>query len=248
MKFHLKIWRQKSLKERGYFEDFFLNEVSPESSFLEMLDQLNEKLVLENKDPIAFDHDCREGICGACGVMINGDPHGPKKGVTTCQVYMRDFSQGETIYIEPFQAKAFPVVKDLIVDRGAFDKIQQKGGYVSVNTGSAPEAHSLPVNKEKADEAFLSATCIGCGACVASCKNASASLFVAARVSHLSLLPQGQPERQKRVLEMTEEMQKAGFGACSHSGSCELACPKEISIKNIAKMHREWIQAQFKKK
>ena len=248
MEFKLKIWRQTSKKAKGFFEEFFVKNISPDSSFLEMLDELNEQILLKGQEPVAFEHDCREGICGACGVVINGDPHGPKKQVTTCQLYMRDFTSGTTIYIEPFRAKVFPVIKDLIVDRSAFDRVQARGGYVSVNTGSAPEAHSLPVSKDKADEAFLSATCIGCGACVASCKNASASLFVGARVSHFSQLPQGQPELERRVLNMVDQMDKEGFGACSHSGTCQASCPKDISLKNIARMNREWLKAFLKKK
>ena len=246
MNFILKIWRQKSSKAKGVFEIFPVKDISPDTSFLEMLDVVNESLVRSKKEPVAFEHDCREGICGACGLVINGDPHGPGKAVTTCQLYMRQFQDGQEIVIEPFRAKAFPVIRDLIVDRSAFDRIQQAGGYISVNTGSAPLANAIPVEKQKADEAFLSAICIGCGACVASCKNASASLFVSARLSHLSYLPQGQTEQDRRVLNMTEQMDKEGFGACSHTGSCFAACPKEISLENIARMNRSWLKAALK--
>lgn len=248
MWFKLKIWRQKSPSEKGAFEVFSVENISPDSSFLEMLDVLNESLLRSKKDPIAFEHDCREGICGACGVVINGEPHGPQKSVTTCQLYMRQFQDGEEITIEPFRAKAFPVIRDLIVDRSAFDRIQQSGGFISVNTGSAPEANTLPVAKSKADAAFASAICVGCGACVAACKNASANLFVSARLVHFEHLPQGEPEKDRRVLNMTEQMDKEGFGACSHTGSCFAACPKEISLENIARMNRAWLKATLKKR
>ncbi len=246
MKFTLKIWRQEGPKAKGRFEVYEVDGISPDMSFLEMLDVLNEKLLLEGKDPVAFEHDCREGICGACGMMINGRPHGPLEGTTTCQLHMRHFKDGDTIVIEPFRAKAFPVIKDLMVDRSALDRILQKGGFISVNVGSEPEANTIPVPKEDAEEAFSAASCIGCGACVATCKNASAMLFVAAKVSHLAYLPQGHPEREKRVLSMIEEMDKQGFGACSNTGACEIECPKEISLKYIAKLHREYIRALWK--
>ena len=246
MDFTLKIWRQKSSQAKGSFEILPVKDISPDTSFLEMLDAVNETLVRSKKEPVAFEHDCREGICGACGVVINGEPHGPQKAVTTCQLYMRQFQDGQKIVIEPFRAKAFPVIRDLIVDRSAFDRIQQAGGYVSVNTGSAPSANTLPVEKEKADEAFLSAICVGCGACVASCKNASANLFVSARLSHFEHLPQGRVEKDSRVLKMTEQMDKESFGACSHTGSCFAACPKEISLENIARMNRSWLKAALR--
>ena len=246
MNFTLKIWRQNSPREKGFFEIFSITDILPDTSFLEMLDALNENLVKSKKEPVAFEHDCREGICGSCGVVINGDPHGPQKAVTTCQLYMRQFQNGQEIVIEPFRAKAFPVIRDLIVDRSAFDRIQQAGGYISVGTGSAPEANSIPIEKQNADEAFASAICVGCGACVASCKNASASLFVSARMAHFELLPQGQVEKTDRVLKMTEQMDKEGFGACSHTGSCSAVCPKEISLENIARMNRSWLKAAVK--
>ena len=245
MNFTLKIWRQKSFKEKGEFQTFSVQDISPDSSFLEMLDHLNEELILAKKEPVAFEYDCREGICGSCGFLINGEPHGPEKGITTCQLYMRQFKVGEEISVEPFRAKTFPVLKDLIVDRSAFDRIQKVGGYVSINTGSAPPANILPISKEKAEEAFASAACIGCGACVASCKNASASLFVSARVVQFSKLPQGQPESERRVLKMVDQMDQEGFGACSHTGSCFAACPKEISLENIARMNQLWRKSLF---
>ena len=247
MNFSLKIYRQKSTKKKGYFETFSITNILPDTSFLEMLDLLNESLVRDKKEPIAFEHDCREGICGSCGVVINGAAHGPQKAITTCQLYMREFQDGEEITIEPFRANAFPVIKDLIVDRSAFDRIQQAGGYISVKTGSAPEANSLPIEKHKADKAFSSAICVGCGACVASCKNASANLFVSARIAHFESLPQGKIEKTDRVLKMTEQMDKEGFGACSHTGSCFAACPKEINLENIAKMNRSWLKATLLK-
>ena len=246
MNFTLKIWRQNSPREKGFFETFSITDILSDTSFLEMLDALNENLVKSKKEPVAFEHDCREGICGSCGVVINGDPHGPQKAVTTCQLYMRQFQNNQEIVIEPFRAKAFPVIRDLIVDRSAFDRIQQAGGYISVGTGSAPEANSIPIEKQNADEAFASAICVGCGACVASCKNASASLFVSARMAHFELLPQGQVEKTDRVLKMTEQMDKEGFGACSHTGSCSAVCPKEISLENIARMNRSWLKAAVK--
>ena len=247
MKFQLKVWRQKGPKDKGHFQDISIEGISEDMSFLEMLDFVNETLILEQKDPIAFDHDCREGICGTCGFMINGSAHGPRTAITSCQLYMREFKDESEIWIEPFRAKAFPVIKDLIVDRSAFDRIQQEGGFISVNTGSAPSANTFPVPKAKADQAFENALCIGCGACVASCPNSSASLFVAAKISQLSKLPQGQAEREKRALNMITQMDKESFGACSHTGACSVSCPKEISLTTIAEMHKEWRKAVLKK-
>ena len=241
----LKIWRQNQGQKDGHFESYVLKNLSSDMSFLEMLDQLNESLVQQNKIPVAFDHDCREGICGSCSLVINGNPHGPHSGSAVCQLHLRSFKDQEELWVEPFRAKAFPVIQDLIVDRSAFDRVIQAGGYISVNTGSAPEAHSTPVKKSKADEAFLNAACIGCGACVAVCKNASASLFVAAKISHLALLPQGQAERKTRTLKMVTQMEKEGFGACTNTGACSQACPKEISIRSIARMNREYLKAYF---
>jgi len=243
MKLVLKIWRQKDSKAKGYFGTYIMDDVSPEMSFLEMLDSLNKKLIEEDKDPVAFDHDCREGICGSCGMYINGHPHGPVPAITTCHLSMRYFSEGETIWIEPWRARPFPVIKDLIVDRTAFDKIQIAGGFISVNTGAASEANSILVEKKKADDAFDSAICIGCGACVAACKNASAMLFISARISQFALLPQGRIEAKERVRSMVEEMDKAGFGNCSNTGACEAECPKQIKIKNIARLNREFYKA-----
>lgn len=248
MKFILKIWRQKNSMDKGFFQTIPIKEVSPDTSFLEMLDIMNQNIILKGEDPVAFDHDCREGICGTCSLLINGEPHGPQKAVAACQLYMRQFKDEEEIYVEPFRAKAFPVVKDLIVDRSSLDRVQEKGGYISVNTGSAPPANALPVPKKKADEAFAAALCIGCGACVASCKNASASLFTAARVAHFSKLPQGQAEQEERVLNMVAQMDKEGFGACSHTGTCSAACPKEISLETIAEMNRLWRKASLTKR
>ena len=245
MNLTLKVWKQKNAKSKGGFETYKVGDISSEMSFLEMFDVLNERLVSEGKEPIAFDHDCREGICGACSMYINGQPHGPWKGTTTCQLHMRAFKDGDTIVVEPWRAQAFPVIKDLIVDRSAFDRIIQAGGYVSVNTGNAVEANTLPIDKDKADEAFAAATCIGCGACVAACKNASAMLFVAAKVSHLALLPQGEPERKRRAQAMVAQMDKEGFGYCSNTGACEAECPKEISLSNIARLNREYYSSQF---
>lgn len=236
----LKIWRQKDSKAQGKFETYKLDGVSTHMSFLEMMDVLNEKLTRENIEPVAFDHDCREGICGMCSMYINGRAHGPMQGTTTCQLHMRHFKDGETITIEPWRAAAFPVIKDLVVDRDAFDRIIQAGGYVSVNTGNAVDANAIPIPKHDADEAFSAAACIGCGACVAACKNASAMLFVSAKVSQLALLPQGQVERETRVLNMVKTMDEAGFGNCTNTGACEAECPKEISISNIARMNREF--------
>jgi succinate dehydrogenase / fumarate reductase iron-sulfur subunit len=241
MNFTLKIWRQKNAKDAGRLETYPVQNISSHMSFLEMLDVLNEKLMAEGKDPVAFDHDCREGICGTCGVMINGRPHGPRKATTTCQLHMRSFQDGDTIVIEPFRARAFPVLRDLVVDRTAFDRIIQSGGFISVNTGSAPEANSMPVGKTVADEAMNAAACIGCGACVASCPNAAAMLFTGAKISHLGLLPQGQPERYERGLKMVETMDAEGFGHCTNAAECTEACPKEIPIEVIARMNRDYV-------
>jgi succinate dehydrogenase / fumarate reductase, iron-sulfur subunit len=245
MNLTLKVWRQKSASDKGEFVTYTANDISPDMSFLEMLDVVNESLVRKSEDPIHFDHDCREGICGMCSLHINGRPHGPKRAITTCQLHMRSFSDGETITIEPWRAGAFPVIKDLAVDRSAFDRIQQAGGYVSVGTGGIPDANAIPVPKVVADEAFNSATCIQCGACVAACKNASASLFVSAKISQLALLPQGQPERYRRVQAMVAQMEAEGFGHCTNTGACEAECPKEISITNIARMNRDYYNAKF---
>ena len=243
LKLNLKVWRQKSAKDKGKFETYKLDNVSTHMSFLEMMDVLNEQLINENKEPVAFDHDCREGICGMCSMYINGRAHGLMKGTTTCQLHMRYFHDGETITIEPWRAAAFPVIRDLAVNRSAFDRIIQAGGYVSVNTGNAVDANSLPIQKEHADEAFNAASCIGCGACVAACKNASASLFVSAKISQLALLPQGQVERKKRAIAMVAQMEEEGFGSCTNTGACEAECPKGISISNIARMNREYLSA-----
>lgn len=245
MKFTLKVWRQPSRDAAGKLESYDVTDISADTSFLEMLDILNNRLEAKGASPIAFDSDCREGICGACSCTVNGLAHGPGKGTTTCQLYMRDFADGSEIVVEPFRAKAFPVVRDLVVDRAAFDRIVQSGGYVSVNTGAAPDAAAIPVPKADADAAFEAAQCIGCGACVASCKNASAMLFVGAKVSHLALLPQGQPERTKRTVAMVEQMDKEGFGNCTNEGECEAACPKSISISYIAKLNREVVRAKL---
>src|SRR5579885_1399914 len=239
----LKVWRQKNNKAKGGFETFKVNNISTEMSFLEMFDVLNEQLVADGKDPIAFDHDCREGICGMCSMHINGRPHGPWHATTTCQLHMRAFKNGDTIVVEPWRANAFPVIKDLVVDRSAFDRIIQAGGYISVNTGNAVDANALPIEKDKADASFAAAACIGCGACVAACKNSSALLFVSAKVSHLALLPQGEPERKTRVLNMVAQMDKEGFGSCTNTGACEAVCPKEISITNIARLNAEFLLA-----
>jgi len=243
MKLTLKIWRQKNAKTKGNFVTYKMDNVSPEMSFLEMLDALNNKLAEEDKDPVAFDHDCREGICGSCGMYINGHPHGPVPAITTCNLSMRYFKEGDTMWIEPWRAKPFPVIKDLIVDRSAFDKIQIAGGYISVNSGAAPEANSILVQKKKSDDAFDSAICIGCGACVAACKNASAMLFVSAKISQFALLPQGRIEAKERVRTMVEKMDEVGFGNCSNTGACEAECPKEIKIVNIARLFREYYKA-----
>lgn len=241
----LKIWRQKDGKSQGKFEIYDMPGVSTHMSFLEMLDVLNDRLIREGKEPVAFDHDCREGICGMCSMYINGRAHGPLRATTTCQLHMRHFQNGETITIEPWRAAAFPVVKDLAVDRSAFEKIIQAGGFVSVNTGNAPDGNAIPIEKTKADEAFDAAACIGCGACVASCKNASAMLFMSAKVSQLALLPQGHPERRIRVLKMVEAHDEAGFGSCTNTGACEAECPKEISISHIARLNREYHMASL---
>jgi succinate dehydrogenase / fumarate reductase iron-sulfur subunit len=244
----LKVWRQRNSKDKGGFETYPMSGVSTDMSFLEMFDVLNEKLIIEGKDPVAFDHDCREGICGMCSMFINGRPHGPKQAVTTCQLHMRSFNDGETIVVEPWRAKPFPVIKDLVVDRSSFDRIIAAGGFISVNTGNAQDANSLPISKENADEAFAAAACIGCGACVAACKNASAMLFVSAKVSQLALLPQGQPERNQRVMEMVAQMDSEGFGSCTNTGACSAECPKEISLTNIARMNRDYVVAELSSK
>lgn len=247
MTINLKVWKQKNTGSKGHLEDYTVKNVSPDMSFLEMFDVLNEELIHEDKEPIAFDHDCREGICGMCSMYINGRPHGPLEGVTTCQLHMRSFKNGDTIVVEPWRATAFPVIKDLVVDRNAFDRIIASGGYVSVNTGNAQDANNLPIGKDKADEAFAAAACIGCGACVAACKNASAMLFVSAKVSQLALLPQGQPEKQARALNMVAQMDAEGFGACTNTGACAAECPKEISLDNIARLNREFLGASLSK-
>lgn len=243
MNLTLKVWKQKNISERGRFETYPVKNISSEMSFLEMFDVLNEQLIAEGKEPIAFDHDCREGICGMCSMYINGRAHGPWEGTTTCQLHMRAFKDGDIIVVEPWRANGFPVLKDLIVDRSAFDRIIQAGGFVSVNTGNAVDANAIPIEKDKADTSFAAAACIGCGACVAACKNASAMLFVSAKVTQLALLPQGQPERRTRALNMLAQMDKEGFGACTNTGACEAECPKEISISNIARLNREYLGA-----
>mgnify|MGYP001605132182 FL=1 len=242
----LKIWRQKNAEDQGELVAYNVTDISEHMSFLEMMDVLNEQLINKGDDPVAFDHDCREGICGMCSMYINGEAHGPDRGVTTCQLHMRMFNDGDTIYIEPFRAKAFPVIKDLIVDRSAFDRIQQSGGYISVNTsGNTQDANATPISKENADKAMDAATCIGCGACVASCKNSSAMLFVGAKVSQYALLPQGQVEATTRVLNMVKQMDDEGFGNCTNTGACEVECPKGISLENIARMNREFLKASL---
>ncbi len=242
----LRVWRQANTATPGRFEDYDAPGISTDASFLEMLDIVNERLIKEGKDPVAFDHDCREGICGSCAMTINGNPHGPELGTATCQLHMRKFKDGETIVIEPFRARAFPMIKDLSVDRTALDRIIAAGGYVSVNTGNAPDANSLPAPKVDADEAFNAAACIGCGACVAACANSSAMLFTAAKVSHLALLPQGKVEKNQRVLNMVKAMEEAGFGNCSNTGACSLACPKEIKFETIVRMNRHYAVAKAK--
>ena len=245
MNLTLKVWRQNNATERGRFETYNAQNISPDMSFLEMIDVVNEHLIQEGKDPIAFDHDCREGICGMCSMYINGRPHGPKQGVTTCQLHMRSFKNGDTIVVEPWRSAAFPVIKDLAVNRSSFDRIMSAGGFISVNTGNAKDANTILIPKDDADLAFDAAACIGCGACVAACKNASAMLFVSAKVSQLALLPQGQVERQARVLNMVKQMDAEGFGNCTNTGACEAECPKGISIENIARMNREYLKASI---
>ena len=247
MKLFLKVWRQNDSESDGDFQDYTIDDVSPNSSFLEMLDQLNEELLVEGNEPIVFDHDCREGICGTCSLTINGYPHGKNQSTTTCQLHMREFQDGESITIEPFRADSFPIVRDLMVDRSAFDEIIRAGGYVSVRTGSAPDGNSLPIQKEVADIAMDAAACIGCGACVASCKNASAMLFTSAKLAHLNSLPQGQPEKDNRVIGMVEKMDTLGFGSCRNYGECSAACPKDIPLDFIAKMNRDYAKAKIKK-
>ncbi|WP_120199904.1 succinate dehydrogenase/fumarate reductase iron-sulfur subunit [Ichthyenterobacterium magnum] len=247
MNLTLKIWRQKNASDKGKMVDYKVSDISPDMSFLEMLDVLNEQLVNKDESPVAFDHDCREGICGMCSLYINGEAHGPDRGITTCQLHMRMFKDGDTITIEPFRATAFPVIKDLIVDRSSFDRIQHAGGFISVNTsGNTIDANAIPVNKEDADTAFEAATCIGCGACVATCKNSSAMLFVGAKVSQFALLPQGQVEATDRVLNMVKQMDDEGFGNCTNTGACEIECPKGISLENIARMNSEYLKASLK--
>ena len=248
MRLKLKIWRQKNSEDSGKMVSYNIENISPDMSFLEMMDVLNEQLTSEGIDPVAFDHDCREGICGSCSMFINGEAHGPDRYVTTCQLHMRKFKDGDTIYIEPFRAKTFPVIKDLVVDRSSFDRIQHAGGYISVNTsGNTQDANAIPIEKANADKAFDAATCIGCGACVATCKNSSAMLFVSAKVSQLSLLPQGEVEASDRVLNMVKQMDEEGFGNCTNTGACQVECPKGISLDNIARMNRELVKAKFKK-
>ena len=247
MNLTLKVWRQANAEAKGKMETYPIADVSPDMSFLEMMDVLNEQLIGQGVDPIAFDHDCREGICGMCSMFINGEAHGPDRLVTTCQLHMRKFKDGDTITIEPFRAQAFPVIKDLTVDRSAFDRVQQAGGFVSVNTsGNTQDANSIPIDKHDADKAFDAATCIGCGACVASCKNASAMLFVSAKVSQYALLPQGKVEARDRVMNMVKQMDEEGFGNCTNTGACEVECPKGISLENIARMNREYLYASLK--
>ncbi len=242
----LKIWRQNKSNERGKIKNYPIKNIEPDMSFLEMLDVLNQDLIEKGEDPVAFDHDCREGICGSCSLVINGAPHGPDKGTTTCQLHMRKFKSGDIIYIEPFRGSAFPVIKDLVVDRSAFDRIQQAGGYISVNTsGNTVDANSTPIPKTKADEAFKAAACIGCGACVAACKNSSAMLFVGAKVSQYSYLPQGKVEAKSRVINMVKQMDKEGFGSCTNTGACEAHCPKEISLENIVRLNREYLKSKI---
>jgi len=247
MTINLKVWRQKNSKTAGNLETYVVKGISEDMSFLEMFDVLNEQLISEGKEPIAFDHDCREGICGMCSMYINGRPHGPLQGVTTCPLHMRSFKDGDTIVVEPWRATAFPVIKDLVVDRSAFDRIIASGGFVSVNTGNAQDGNSIAVPKNEADKAFMAAACIGCGACVAACKNASAMLFVSAKVSQLALLPQGQAERQDRALNMVAQMDAEGFGSCTNTGACAAECPKEISLENIARLNREYLGASLTK-
>ena len=247
MKLTLKIWRQKNAQDKGGIVDYPIDGIEPDMSFLEMLDVLNEQLINKGEEPVAFDHDCREGICGMCSLFINGEAHGPDRGVTTCQLHMRMFKDGDTIFIEPFRAKAFPVIKDLVVDRSSFERIQHAGGFISVNTsGNTIDANTIPINKEDADKSFDAAACIGCGACVATCKNSSAMLFVGAKVSQYALLPQGKVEATERVLNMVHQMDLEGFGNCTNTGACEVECPKGISLENIARMNREYLSASLK--
>mgnify|MGYP001064182482 FL=1 len=247
MNLTLKIWRQKNANDKGKMVDYQVSDISPDMSFLEMLDVLNNELIEKGDSPVAFDHDCREGICGMCSLYINGEAHGPGRKITTCQLHMRMFKDGDTIYIEPFRAKAFPVIKDLVIDRGAFDRVQYAGGFISVNTsGNTQDANSIPISKHAADEAMDAATCIGCGACVATCKNSSAMLFVGAKVSQYALLPQGKVEATDRVLNMIHQMDAEGFGNCTNTGACEVECPKGISLENIARMNREYLKASLK--
>ncbi len=248
MKLTLKIWRQKNAETKGKLVDYPIDGIEGDMSFLEMLDVLNEELIIKDEEPVAFDHDCREGICGSCSLQINGEAHGPDRLITTCQLHMRMFNDGDTIYIEPFRATAFPVIKDLIVDRSSFDRIQHTGGFISVNTsGNTIDANTIPINKYDADTAFEAAICIGCGACVASCKNSSAMLFVGAKVSQFALLPQGKIEATDRVLNMVKQMDEEGFGNCTNTGACEVECPKGISLENIARMNREYLSASLKR-
>lgn len=247
MKLTLKIWRQKNAQDKGGIVNYPIDGIEPDMSFLEMLDVLNEQLINKGEEPVAFDHDCREGICGMCSLFINGEAHGPDRGVTTCQLHMRMFKDGDTIFIEPFRAKAFPVIKDLVVDRSSFDRIQHAGGFISVNTsGNTIDANTIPINKDDADKSFDAAACIGCGACVATCKNSSAMLFVGAKVSQYALLPQGKVEATERVLNMVHQMDLEGFGNCTNTGACEVECPKGISLENIARMNREYLSASLK--
>lgn len=244
----LKVWRQNGAQSQGGFKEYHAKDVSTDASFLEMLDQVNEELIKKGEDPIVFDHDCREGICGSCGFMIDGDAHGPEKSTTVCQLHMRHFAEGAVLTLEPWRASSFPIIKDLMVDRSAFDRIIKAGGYITANTGSAQDANALLIPKVDADEAFNSATCIGCGACVASCKNAAAMLFTSAKISHLRLLPQGAVEAERRALRMVEQMDLEGFGACTTTGACSASCPKDISLTNIARMNREYLKASIDKK
>ena len=246
MKLKLKIWRQKNSNDKGKIVSYDIENISPDMSFLEMMDVLNEQLTSRGIDPVAFDHDCREGICGSCSMFINGEAHGPDRLVTTCQLHMRKFKDGDTIHIEPFRANSFPVIKDLVVDRSSFDRIQHAGGYISINTsGNTQDANAIPIEKNSADKAFDAATCIGCGACVATCKNSSAMLFVSAKVSQFSLLPQGKVEANDRVLNMVKQMDEEGFGNCTNTGACEVECPKGISLENIARMNRDFLKAKI---
>jgi len=245
MKLTLHVWRQESSNAKGRFEKYTAEDISPDMSFLEMLDVVNENIIEDGGDPIAFDHDCREGICGMCSLVVNGEPHGPQRAATTCQLHMRKFKDGDEIWIEPFRARAFPILKDLAVDRTSFDRIIQAGGYISIRTGAAPDANEMPISKELADTAMDAAACIGCGACVAACPNASAMLFTAAKIRHLNMLPQGQPEREDRVRKMVAQMDAEGFGACTNHFECEAACPKEISSDFIAEMNREFAKAML---